>query len=424
MYRKQFSLGCTMALAIAVVLPMLAITAWARSKEKVLYEFPGGKHGYSPVGGVVFDKAGNLYGTTEYAGAYGWGTVFELKRSGTGWKQIVLYSFEGHDDGWSPFGNLVLDQTGNLYGFTPWGGTGVSCYEGQNYGCGTVYKLSRSHGRWIHTVLYSFSGAADGAYPWGVILDREGNVYGVTSQGGTNQCVCGTVFKLTPTRKGWSETVLYSFAGGTDGANPLAGVIFDGSGNLYGTTYAGGANSGGTVFQLSPNSGGWTETVLYSFGTNGRYDGYTPESSLVFDARGNLYGTTTAGGASSPGCPYGCGTVFQLTSSSQGQWVESILFSFDRFSGEYPESEVALDQAGALYGTTYAGGLRTCGEQDDCGVVFKLTPDAGRWTEIVLHFFTGGNDGYQPRAGVALDGRDNVYGTTSARYGTVFKVTP
>ena len=422
MNRKKFPLGCTMAFVLAVVIPMLASSAWARSKEKVLYEFPGGKHGFSPVGGVVFDKAGNLYGTTEYAGAYGWGTVFELKRSGTGWKQSVIYSFRGHDDGFGPSGSLVLDQAGNIYGFTPTGGTGVSCQEGYYDECGTVYRLNRSGDQWIHTVLYSFSGAADGGVPSGLVMDSAGSLYGTTLQGGQSQCACGTVFTLTPTSNGWTETVLYSFAGDPDGAGPFAGVIFDGSGNLYGTTYGGGTNSTGAIFQLSPNSGGgWTETVLYSFGPYGHYDGYGPHSSLIFDAGGNLYGTTYGGGVPSPICS-SCGTVFQLTPSSQGQWAESILFSFGGFDGAYPVSGLTLDQAGALYGTTHAGGLPPCG-QPSCGVVFKLAPDAGRWTETVLHSFTAGNDGNAPWAGVVFDDRNNLYGTTSATYGTVFEVT-
>jgi uncharacterized repeat protein (TIGR03803 family) len=250
----------------------------------VLYSFSGGSDGALPFAGLIADAAGNLYGTTNGGGAGGQGTVFELDPSGT---LTVLYSFTGGNDA-SPWAGLIADAAGNLYGTTE-GGDGP----------GEVFQLTPSG---TLNVLHDFTGR-DGAVPHGVLIaDSAGNLYGTTHNGGTSGY--GTVFQLTPSG---ALNVLYSFTGGSDGAYPEAGVIADMAGNLYGTTYGGGAAGQGTVFQLTPSG---ALNVLHSF--TGGSDGGRPVADLLADAAGNLYGTTSSGGATAS-CPGGCGTVFQLT---------------------------------------------------------------------------------------------------------------
>jgi hypothetical protein len=249
------------------------------------------------------------------------GTVFELSPNGSGgWTEILLYVFQSSDGIYNPNPGLIFDQAGNLYGTIPQSG-GSGCFNG--FGCGAVFELSpNGSGGWTETLLYAFQGGSDGAYPQpGLILDKNGNLYDTAEQGGGTACFggagCGTVFELSPNGSGgWTETALYSFGGGSDGASPEAGLIFDKTGNLYGTTFFGGApacfsgDGCGTTFELSPNgSGGWTETVLYSF--QGSSDGANPEAGLIFDQTGNMYGTTTQGGGN--GCSAGCGMAFEVS---------------------------------------------------------------------------------------------------------------
>jgi uncharacterized repeat protein (TIGR03803 family) len=285
---------------------------------KVLHSFTG-KDGDYPEAGVIFDSAGNLYGTTHFGGAYGYGAVFELSPiAGGGWTEMVLHSFPHNKlDGISPDGGLVFDAAGNLYGTTRLGGTNFSkkCQSG----CGTVFELSPVTGKgWTETVLHSFDeNGTDGAFAYGgLIIDGAGNLYGATNAGGTGLCKtsvvvgCGTVFELSPVAGGgWTEAILYNFVkNGTDGVYPQTGTLLLVGGNLYGTTGKGGNNSVGTVYKLSPAvSGGWTETILHAFQNNGS-DGLYPNGSLIIDSLGNLYGTTSSGGTSVQG-----GTVFEIT---------------------------------------------------------------------------------------------------------------
>ena len=240
-------------------------------------------------------------------------TVFELSpKEGDGYTETVLHSFgDGSNDGQNPEAGLILDGAGNLYSTTPVGGI---------HGWGTVFELSpREGGGYTETVLHSFDyNGSDGAYPLaGLIFDGTGNLYGTTNEGGIHTTCfgypgCGTVFELLPRQGGgWTETVLHSFGSGTDGIVPAAGLIMDTAGNLYGTTYEGGIRGGGTVFELSPREGGgYTETVLHSFGSG--TDGYFPFAGLIFDAAGNLYGTTDYGGIHETCDLNACGTVFEL----------------------------------------------------------------------------------------------------------------
>jgi uncharacterized repeat protein (TIGR03803 family) len=321
----------------------------ATGKETILYRFTGKADGGFPEAGLIRDKAGNLYGTAYSGGASGDGVVFELSK-GT---ETVLHSFSG-SDGAHPTASLVRDAAGNLYGTTFYGGT-ASC------SCGTVFKIDTAG---VETVLYSFTGGTDGKFPAGrLLLDSLGNLYGTANEGGIVKCGrfgmygCGVVFKVDPIGH---ETVLYSFTGGADGGQPLAGLIRDSAGNFYGTTFSAGdlsrncaLNNGcGVVFELSKAG---QETVLYSF-TNGT-DGANPTADLVRDLAGNLYGTTKLGGT-------GYGVVFEIQSGS-----ESALYIFQGTNdGAGPLAGLIRDSSGNLYGTTSFGGSATK------GVVFKLTP--------------------------------------------------
>ncbi|MGB8889401.1 MAG: choice-of-anchor tandem repeat GloVer-containing protein [Candidatus Korobacteraceae bacterium] len=361
------------------------------------------------------------------------GTVFELSpRQGGGWSEKVLHSFNG-TDGANPEASLIFDAAGNLYGTTASGGIHACNGHPNNCGT-VFKLSPNSHGGWTESVLHSFGNGADGIYPVaGLIFDAAGNLYGTTENGGVHNCnggsYCGTVFELSPNQGGgWTEKVLHSFGNGTDGYGPEAGVVFDAAGNLYGTTENGGIHNRGTVFEMSPRGGGgWSETVLHSFG-NGE-DGIYPVAGLIFDAAGNLYGTTEEGGIGRE-CPYGgCGTVFELTPTEGGGWTEKNLHNFgvEERDGTYPSAGLIFDAAGNLYGTTGIGGAYC---SIGCGTVFELTPTGGGdWIETVLHSFGNGTDGYYPYSSLILDAAGNLYGTTEdggihGVYGIVFEITP
>ncbi|MFZ0275836.1 MAG: choice-of-anchor tandem repeat GloVer-containing protein [Candidatus Sulfotelmatobacter sp.] len=406
--------------------------SWAAAAEKVLYSFGSfpGYDGQNPEGGLVSDKAGNLYGTTFEGGDEGsFGTVYELSPSDGGWTETVLYSFcTGCANGSSPIGSLVIDAEGNLYGTTYAGGSGC----GGGGGCGTVFELSPGTGTWTEAVLYTFSGS-DGAYPIaGLVFDTAGNLYGTTPYGGTSKnCTfgattgCGVVFELSKNPNGsWTETVLHNFQGHrTDGDSPFARLTLDDDGNVYGTTAGNSPNDRGTVFELArAEDGGWNETVLHHFA--GATDGNSPESDVVLDSDGSIYGTTRYGGAgecSAYGYS-GCGTVFKLQLSGT-TWTESALYSFPGGTdGEDPAGGLVFGPGGSLYGTTAEGG-------NGCGTVFQLTPRGRHFIENLLHPFECSLlDGGYPLGDLLLDGAGNIYSTTQEggayTYGTVFEVTP
>lgn len=339
---------------------------------KVLHRFTGGLDGGKPLATLIFDQVGNLYGTARGGGTNGDGVVFKLAPNQDGsWTESALYSFMGGADGAVPFAGLIFDQAGNLYGTTVEGGgsTNSAC----NNGCGTVFKLTaKSDGSWTESVLHSFcllTECRDGATPFiaGVIFDQTGNLYGTTEYGGNvSQCGgvgCGVVYQLTPNTDGsWTENVLHRFSSinSYGGLFPLDSLIFDGSGNLYGTAQSGGAAGGGVVFQLAPVADGrWKEKVLHSF--TGR-DGYIPYAGLIFDHSGNLYGTTVEGGAGK------AGVVFKLMPNSNGEWHETVLHAFYDRPGALPWAGVIFDGAGNLYGTTLGDSNTTFGS------VFEITP--------------------------------------------------
>jgi len=396
------------AAPIIVVAALTWASGAAASTDKPIHVFTGTAAGAYPTRNMIFDAAGNLYGTTFKGGADDYGVVFKLKpnRNGT-WTESVLHSFAGAD-GANPAAGLVFDAAGDLYGTTAFGGAD---------GVGTIFELKPNpNGTWAESVLYSFTGGADGREPSaGLIFDAAGNLYGTTLEGGT--IGYGVVFKLAPNADGtWTESVLHSFTD-ADGGFPQAGLIFDTAGNLYGTTLEGGglAGSYGVVFKLAPNPDGtWTESVLHSFGGP---DGGQVDAGLIFDAVGNVYGTTSDGGSTV--CPGGCGVVFKLAPNRGGTWTESVLHSFIGTDGEGPAAGLIFDAAGNLYGTTNLGGPH--GD----GVVFKLMPTLRGWTERVILSF--GGLGSNPLASVIFDSAGNLYGTTSSgrnNNGLVFEITP
>ncbi|HET9305342.1 MAG TPA: choice-of-anchor tandem repeat GloVer-containing protein [Candidatus Sulfotelmatobacter sp.] len=500
-------------------------------KEQVLHAFPAGDDGYSPNGGLVLDAAGNIYGTTTsqnggtavfelsaqasgdwsiamlhhfnqgivpngslilddrgnlygttfQGGTFKQGTVFKLTPSSGQWTETVLYTFTGGSDGSAPAGGLIFDPEGNLYGTTAQGGDGTECY----HSCGTVFRLARSAScSWSETVLYSFQGGSDGSSPGGSLSrDAAGHFFGTTEFGGAPVEV-GTVFELAPGSNGqWTESLLWVFTGGADGANPSGGVavgptgqlyaaaayggrfsigsvigltpngiggwneatitgfpyadggspnaslIADGAGNFYGTTSMGGARGNGMVFKLTKATGIWNETILYSFPTGLNPQQGASPSSLVLDASGNLYGETAYGG------PHHAGTIFELSPTQSGSWTQKDLYVFkETEDGGRPSGGLIFDLAGNLYGTTRAGGIQGCNR--GCGTVFELVAGAGgSWAESVLYRFGGGADGAGPAAGLVFDSAGNLYGTTEygggnrqgclqPGCGTVFKLAP
>jgi uncharacterized repeat protein (TIGR03803 family) len=271
---------------------------------------------------------------------------------------------------------VIFDSAGNLYGTTLQGG-GPNC---GGPGCGTVFKLAKSSSGWTETILHTFLGNnSDGINPEGnLIFDANGNLYGTTFGGGTSQD--GTVFELSPTGSGWTETVVHSFSG-VDGKNPSAGLTMGNDGNLYGTTTAGGSgtstNGGGVVFELTHASGVWNQVVLYNF--QGASVNFFPVGGLLFDSVGNLYGVTELGGNTSGLCSSnGCGTAFRLTPTSSGSWSQTVLYSLCSDSncsdGMHPFGGLVFDSAGNLYGTAAQGGLAGCGG-NGCGTVFEIQKD-------------------------------------------------
>lgn len=378
-----------LTLAIALGLAPGAMPAAKAQTLVVLHTFTGKNDGGTPLGGLVRDTAGNLYGTTYGGGKAGLGTVFKLDSTG---KETVLHNFTGKTDGAYPWSGLFRDTAGNLYG------TGEA---GGKFHYGAMYKVSPTG---TETVLYSFPGLKGGGFPFAApVRDSAGNTYTTLWKGGARGY--GGVFKLTPTGKG---SVLYSFQGLTDGGYPYDNLILDSANNLYGTTYWGGTSAeAGVVFKVAPTG---KETVLYKF--TGGDDGGNPWSSLVRDSAGNLYGTTFSGGKA------GYGVVFKLDTSG----TETVLHSFQGGNdGENPVAGLTMDASGNLFGTTFYGGT------SGLGTVFEVDSNG---VESVLYSFTGGKDGGNPWGGVIEDGSGNLYGTTeyggSSGYGfgTAFKLTP
>jgi uncharacterized repeat protein (TIGR03803 family) len=335
----------TILLALILTVGVSAATA-----PKTLHAFAVGSQlgGSSLYASLLMDAAGNLYGTAEFGGAYNHGVVFRLSPKTGGWTETVLHSFRGGStDGETPHASVVMDIAGSLYGTTIEGGSG-HC----SGGCGIVFRLEpTASGPWMETVLHQFAGGTDASEPYsGLVFDAAGNLYGATTAGGAGGQ--GAVYKLTPAGDGtWNESVIYSFEGSPDGASAWGVPVFDSSGNLYGTTNGGGAKNLGTIYELTPSAGGgWTEQVLHSF--HGASDGSDIFEGLTLDAAGNLYGAAETGGSA------GCGVAFELSRNASGGWTETILHTFlgiDAQDGENPNALI-FDPAGNIYGTTVGGG--------------------------------------------------------------------
>ncbi len=407
----------------AAVTLILASSAWAANEEKVLYTFTGGNDGGDPAAQLTFDNSGNAYGTTVVGGPSNFGTVFKLTHDPNGkWTETVLYSFLGGNDGRNPYGGVTMDAKGNLYGTTVAGGSGGAC---AGDGCGTVFKLARSGNSWTQSILYRFKGGTDGFGPGGgVVFDQKGNLYGTTPDGGSaNGCDgsgCGVVYELSPSKGGdWNERVIHRFTGGNDGATGSLGLLLvDKPGNLYGVTELGGAHGAGTAFKLSPASGGkWKISVLDGF-KGMPYAGF-PYGGLISDPAASLYGTTYYGGAN------GLGSVFKLTLGANGKWSESVLYSFKTGTdGNSPTSTLVFDGRGNLYGTTSAGG----DANGDGTVFKLTPTSGDKWRETVVHRFQNNHDGANPYYGLTLDQAGNLYGTTAAGgahgQGVIFEIIP
>jgi uncharacterized repeat protein (TIGR03803 family) len=392
------------------------------SHAQVLHFFGEPGDGANPFGGVIMDPSGALYGTTYSGGTatdpqgYPFGTVYRLipPASGHGpWTEQVLHDFPQSDtDGELPYGNLLMDKAGALYGIT---------HAGQS-SQGTAYKLTppaSGTGEWTETILHTFTSAAanqDGEIPvGGLVADASGTLYGVTSFGGSS-FTCGTVFMLSPPpagRTAWAYQVLHEFAASGDGCEPEARLTMDHNGNLFGTTQAGGVGSDtrGTVFEVSPPAPGqtqWTERVLASFPAIGADS--PPAGAVAIAPNGTLYGNTYSGGRA----PCHCGGVYALRPNALGAYRPSIIYSFTASpDGAVPYSDVTRDEAGNLYGTTLYGGTVLTECKRGCGTVYKLTPPAdgqGSWTETT--FATSRQYGKYPQAGVLVAPDGKLYGTT------------
>jgi len=390
-------------LAAAAFIAMTLAAASAQT-ESIIHTFTGSGDGNPSNGALVGDGKGNFFGTTEGAGPNGAGTVYELSPGSNGtWTEQILYSFSWTNGAAAPYGGVVFDGNGNLYGTTAYGGANSM---------GTVFELSPgSNGVWTEKILYSFAGGTSGQNPFGgIVFDRAGNIYGIAS-GGANRN--GVAYELVPGSNGsWTEKVLRSFTGKNDGSALFFGstVVLDAAGNVYGVA-SDGPHDYGIVFELVHGmNGGWTEKILYAF--TGPTDGGGPFAGLVFDAAGNLYAGATFG-------------IFELNPQSNGTWTQKVIYSFKGGSdGVFPESPLTVDKAGNLYGMTSGGGRHR-------GTVFELSPGAnGTWTEKILHRFApDGVDGVTPfLGGLVFDANGNLYGTTqsggASGYGVAFKITP
>lgn len=400
-----------LSLFVPLLVACLSVGALRGSTTEVIYSFGGEEDGEYLDTDVEIDAAGDLYGTSVLGGDFGGGTVWELSPVAGGWVHKVIYSFTGSADGGEPYKGVTLDAAGNLYGTAVTGGSGIC--EG---GCGVVYKLTKSGDAWTQTVIHAFAGTDDGSGPGArVTLDAEGNVYGMAPTGGSFGL--GTIYQLHPMKNGgYSFRVLHAFTGGDDGSTGSAGRMILRNGRLYGAATTGGAHGSGIIFELRRSGAGglWTLQPLYSF--LGAPDGSFPYGALLFDDSGHIYGTTYYGGAN------GIGAVYQLTRNSDASWSEQVLYSFRTGrDGNSSISNLVADSSGSLFGTTSEGGLGS-------GTIFKLMPNGNNWTESLPHLFAGPPDGSFPYTGMTGAGGNVFYGATvhggTAGEGSLYKFTP
>ena len=353
-----------------------------------------------PNAGVTLNAATNLYGNA------GEQTVYRMRKMGTNWLFFPLYEFNGLD-GEQPAGRVTLGADGTVYGASQLGGITDCGNQGYYYGCGLIFHLQPSITvcqtslcYWTETPIYQFDPVnhpGDGHSPnGGLIFDSAGNIYGTAQAGGTDDS--GTVFVLSPSQGGWTETTIHSFQFSIDGGPPNGNLVIDRNGNILGTTQVGGGEGRGVVFELTPTSSGWVETILHEFSSD--VGGYTI-GGLISDAAGNLYGTTLIGGTN--GGPTGGGTVYELTPSN-GTYTFQVLHNFTGNPDQFgPIGILAIDSSGNLYGATEDQGAFGLGN------IFKLTHNSGQWTYSNLHDFNG--NGAYPKDGPTVDASGNLYGT-------------
>ena len=416
------TLGCSLylrgwiTLAFATFISCFPMVQVAQAQTfTTLYTFVGSSDGAFPYSSLLRDSKGNLYGTASEGGVRTSGGFGTIFRIDSAGKFSVLYRFTGGADGAFPMSTLITDGI-SLYG--------TAQGDGYHGGSGVAFKLSWKG----ETVLYTFSGGTDGDSASGTLMrDSAGNLYGTTMDGGNLSCQvgfgCGTVYQIDSSG---AENVRYSFGDGADGGMPAyEALLRDSAGNLYGTTRWGGAQSCslgcGTIFKVDPSG---TETVLHSFsGTDGEW----PEAGLVRDGAGNFYGTTAYGGDRQCNLPMGCGTVFRFDKTGH----LTTIFQFHGSDGAFPFAPLVFDSAGNAYGTTYSGGVF------GAGTIFKIDRHG---SFSLLHSLNGSSDGANPYAGLILDPSGNLYGTTvffggngtglcnvngqKISCGTVFKLTP
>jgi len=415
---RSWLAATVVAIFFPLVLVEIAPEAQAQTFQ-VLHSFTGGGDGGTPLAGLTVAAGGTFYGTASGSEGSGPGVVFKLTSGGSGWALTPLNRTLPSDAAGGA-GQFVIGPSGALFGTTSVGGRG-DCL-GHEVGCGQVYEVqppARACASvlcsWTATALYDFNDAPDAGVPTSpVIFDRAGNMYGTTQYGGTG-CYdygCGTVYKLTPSGSGWTESVIYSFQSGSDGERPDGGLISDSSGNLYGTTEFGGSPGCGTIFELSPSGSGWRETILHTFNCG---DGSSPGGSLIADHFGNLYGVALAGGGDNGGA------IFEL--SDPGNWFFRVLYSFPEYSA--PAGTLVFDRSLNLYGAAGGGAY-------GLGMVYKLALTDGTWTATDLYDFTGGSDGWGSYGGLVFDSAGNLYGTAAyggigtcnLGCGTIWEITP
>jgi uncharacterized repeat protein (TIGR03803 family) len=373
--------------------------------ETVVHSFANSPDGSFPTSGLIADAHRRLYGSTLYGGTYAEnGTVFMLSPSSFGYVESVLYRFGGGASGGGPIGSLLLAD-GALYGVTAEGG--LACFG--KLECGTVFELTANNGVYVERVLYRFEGGtADGWSPQGGLArDAHGALYGATLFGGSKTCNsygCGTVFKLTPSASGYTESVIHYFQG-SDGQAPSGVPVVGARGVLYGTTLDGGPGGEGAVYSLTPGATGYAETILYSF--TAKEDGDGPEGGVMADAKGDLFGTAEQAGL------HGKGTVFELARNGS-HYAFRTLYAFGsrKNDGVSPGSPLTAN-AGDLYGTTGQGGGSGCDDGTGCGTVFELVPTGPSYQERVLRRF-GGRDGESPTGPLFVAADGAVYGTADA----------
>jgi hypothetical protein len=410
--------------------------------DRVLHDFSGSPDGAYPYGGLTVGKHGELFGATNGGGTTGPsglvdGTVYQISTSG---KERVLYAFTGGSGGAGDQAGVVSDSTGNLYGATQAGGGSSACTNG----CGTVYELQRTSSGYAERILHAFSGGPDGALPLTtLLLGEHGVLYGTTAFGGAGSCSspslpggCGTVFSLTPSGSVYTEKILHSFKGGTDGEEPKAKLIADAKGDLYGTTEFGGKASAacgkspsgsttcGTIFRVTTTG---KEAVLYRF-NGGTSDGANPRAALLPLSNGTFVGLTVYGGYAK----LGGGTAYELIPSGK-KYAEKMIHFFGQTSMDgarpFDADGLAIDSKGNLYGTTVESTVPSC----YCGTIFELSPSGSGYSESLLHVFGSAADGQQPYSSVIVDkgvvygttylGGNQCYGTTYG-CGTVYKFRP